>query len=62
MNKSARNSLGYMLSARYSVFNFTRKFGVKKILARWVPRLLSEEDKRNRVLFWRFSVAFRIIQ
>ena len=26
------------------------KLGVKKISARWVPRLLSEENKRNRVV------------
>ena len=29
---------------------FHEKLGLKKILARWVPRLLSEENKRNRVV------------
>ena len=34
-----------------------RKLGVKKILARWVPRLLSEENKRNRVVDSEASLA-----
>ena len=30
--------------------NLHEKFGVKKILSKWVRRLLSEENKRNRVV------------
>ena len=34
-----------------TVFSIShKKLGVEKILIRWVPRLLSEKNKRNRVL------------
>ena len=34
------------------------KLGVKKILASWVPRLLSEKNKRNRMVDWGYFDAF----
>ena len=37
--------------SRVTMFSILyEKLGVKKILARWVPRLLSEENKHNRVV------------
>ena len=47
--------------ARYVFSILHEKLGVKKISARRVPRLLSEENKRNRMVdsaaIWRFSVV-----
>ena len=41
-------AIGISQGTLFSILH--EKLGVKKILARWVPRLLSEENKRNRVV------------